>query len=101
MKRRTRPLRARSERRQAFEDELAEARPLVFARCGGLCEVCGAARAEVVHHRLRRSQGGRNDLSNLVGACGGCHDWIHAHPALSYERGWLLRRPLDLSPYCA
>jgi 5-methylcytosine-specific restriction endonuclease McrA len=30
-----------------------------------------------IHHILRRSDGGRNNKSNLIPLCGGCH--IHTH----------------------
>lgn len=43
------------------------------------------------HHVLRRSQGGLDTPENLILLCRSCHDWVHAHPALSVERG-LLRR---------
>lgn len=45
-----------------------------------------------VHHRLPRSGGGSHDLDNLLVICSKAHRYIHAHPAESYERGWLLKR---------
>ena len=100
MKRR-KPIRARSERRMAFDAELDAITPLLVARSRGICEICGAGVAIHRHHRLRRSQGGTNDLGNLYHLCRECHSYVHAYPALSYERGWLLKRPLHSSPYCA
>ena len=100
MKRR-KPLRSRSERRIAYELELDEITPALRARSRGLCELCGAADAVVRHHRLRRSQGGLNTLGNLLHLCVACHTIVHRFPALSYDRGWLLKRPLRSSPYCA
>jgi hypothetical protein len=100
MKRR-KPIRAKSERRLAYEAELDAMTPLLEARSRGVCEICGFGVAIHRHHRLRRSQGGTNDLGNLLHLCRLCHDTVHAYPAASYDRGWLLRRPLDLSPYCA
>ena len=41
------------------------------------------------HHIVRRSQGGTDDASNTLDCCGPCHRWVHAHPAMSFERGWL------------
>lgn len=29
-------------------------------------------------------------LANLVSLCRTCHAWVHAHPAKSYEQGWLV-----------
>lgn len=61
---------------------------------GGACEIgleqC-SGRANQLHHRLRRSQGGDNTRDNILAVCSPCHDWIHAHPAISYEKGWLVR----------
>lgn len=44
------------------------------------------------HHRLARSQGGKHELSNCLYVCSACHNWIHANPAVSYERGWMVRK---------
>lgn len=59
-------------------------------RSGGVCEVCHSSRAVHPHHRLMRSQGGRDALENLLHVCGWCHRMIHDKPALAYERGWLI-----------
>lgn len=64
-------------------------------RAGGRCEArctseC-AGRGSQAHHRLMRSQGGADDVSNLLWVCLPCHGYIHAHPAESYNAGWLLR----------
>ena len=61
----------------------------------GVCELCDAARAIDPHHRLRRTQGGTDDRSNLLFLCRRCHDWIHDHPAESYQQGYLLRSGLS------
>lgn len=74
---------------------LQRARSLVAIRSGGECEVFAGpdclGRATQLHHRLRRSQGGTEALSNLLHVCPVCHSTIHQHPALAYERGWLIR----------
>lgn len=44
------------------------------------------------HHQLMRSQGGKDSLDNLIAVCRSHHDWIHGHPARSYEMD-LLRHP--------
>lgn len=48
--------------------------------------------ANNAHHRLNRSQGGRNILSNLLLACGsgttGCHGFITSNPAEARRKGW-------------
>jgi hypothetical protein len=72
-----------------------EARRLVRERSGGICEVCGAARATNYQHRQNRSQAGAWSASNGLDVCGsgttGDHGYIHAHPAESYARGWSVR----------
>jgi 5-methylcytosine-specific restriction endonuclease McrA len=76
----------------AFSEELNEIRPLVQARANGICEVCHFAPLAHIHHKLRRSQGGGNELSNLLGVCLDCHDFIHRHPEQSYMKGYLRKR---------
>lgn len=60
------------------------------ARCG----VNVAERPSSVHHRVRRSQGGRHVMENLVTLCGdgvaGCHGWVHANITEARAFGWLL-----------
>jgi 5-methylcytosine-specific restriction endonuclease McrA len=87
---RRKPLRAKSERRLAYEAELDAITPALAARSRGRCEICRTANAVVRHHRLRRSQGGANTLANLMHLCPPCHSTVHEYPALSRERGWLL-----------
>lgn len=91
---RTRMKRRRSAELDAYEAELKAARPLVAARSQGRCEVAApgcTTKATHVHHRKPRSQGGSNDLAALTHSCQACHLFIHAHPTLSYEQGWLIR----------
>lgn len=77
----------------------ARTRAVVAERSRGLCEVCGAARAESVHHRLPRSHGGRWSPANCLHLCGhgtaGCHGWIEQRRARSYRAGWLVRSTAD------
>lgn len=80
-----------SEKHRAYREELATNTARVMARCHKLCERCGIADADLVHHRLRRSQGGGNELSNLAGLCSPCHRTIHDNPARSYREGWLVK----------
>jgi 5-methylcytosine-specific restriction endonuclease McrA len=81
-----------SDTHRAFREELRANTPVVLERSHGICEVCGHERVEVIHHRLRRSQGGGNDLENLLGLGRGCHDEIHDNPSWAFEHGYLLRR---------
>ncbi|WP_405490396.1 HNH endonuclease [Nocardia sp. NBC_00511] len=70
-------------------------RALVAERSGGWCEICGVMRAESVHHRRKRSQGGPWSGSNCVAACGdgvrGCHGWAELNPDAAHKKGFHLR----------
>lgn len=75
-----------------FERELAAMRRVVKQRSEGMCEYPGCPLvASVVHHRKRRSQGGTNELVNLMHLCRADHIIIHSNPARSYGQGHLLR----------
>jgi len=80
----------RSRKAQSFARELDLMRPLLMERSDGLCEYCYDAPVEVIHHRLRRSQGGTNHLKNLLAVCSDCHNDIHGNPKRSYATGALL-----------
>lgn len=41
-----------------------------------LCEVCGKVAVDI-HHVLFKSQGGTDDIDNLIALCRGCHDISH------------------------
>jgi 5-methylcytosine-specific restriction endonuclease McrA len=91
-KRRRRPLNPLSERRIKYQDELDALTPALLARCSGICEICGAAGASHRHHKLRRGQGGKNTMANILMLCDGCHFAVHEFPSVSYANGWLLRK---------
>jgi 5-methylcytosine-specific restriction endonuclease McrA len=60
--------------KQVFDEEFLEARTAVLKRDGYRCVNCGQTGTELhVHHIIPRSEGGTNDLSNLVTLCGKCH----------------------------
>lgn len=96
------PLKAKTSNSTPGSD-LADA---VLERDSYSCVVCGenlyGPRGEAwsIHHRVRRSQGVDNQLSNLVAVCGGarmdgCHQQIHSQITKAREDGWLLRRGED------
>lgn len=72
-------------------------------RSSGLCEVVAPGvcrgRAESVHHRRKKGQGGTWDPSNLVAVCGhgtaGCHGHIEANPVWASGQGLWLRAGED------
>lgn len=41
-----------------------------------LCEECGAVAVDI-HHIVKRSQGGSDDVSNLKALCRRCHNLKH------------------------
>lgn len=47
------------------------------------------------HHRKMRSQGGAHQVANGLAVCKSCHMYFHAHPAIAYSNGWLVRSHLD------
>ena len=54
-----------------------------------------------LHHRKTRKQGGSDTPANLLACCRWCHAWVHAHPAVSYRMGLLIRGsdPDPTKPY--
>ncbi|WNO25794.1 HNH endonuclease [Gordonia phage Goib] len=72
-------------------------------RAGGLCERCGFAEAQQLHHRRPRGMGGTRDaganaLSNLFYVCYPCHRHIEENRAESIENGYLISRISSISP---
>lgn len=67
-------------------------RKVLRERSGGICEVCGHAPAESVHHR--KKAGREWSPSNTLHTCGdgvrGCHGHIEGHPNAAKEQGWWL-----------
>lgn len=72
-----------------------ELREAVFER-DRYCVKCGQGLREpvAVHHRKLKSQGGRDELANLVALCSPCHniapDSVHQNPAISMEKGYIV-----------
>jgi hypothetical protein len=68
-------------------------REAVHARAGGRCDIGGGplqlSRCEA-HHRKLRSQGGPDELANLLVTCTACHARAHANPAWARERGYIV-----------
>lgn len=69
------------------------------------CLICNTSIYQTVgarHHRKMRSQAEKSvkhSVANLILVCEPCHRMIHAHPAQSYENGWLVHSyaaPLDV-----
>lgn len=81
-----------SDKRRQSTVRMRAGRPLLAARADGNCERCGQVfRGEFEdHHRLLRSRGGGDELSNRVALCGECHRWVHANPLTATAGGWML-----------
>lgn len=60
-----------------------------WGRCEAHCNEDCTRWATQVHHKRGRRY---NDLDLLLDVCLQCHAYLHAHPAESYERGWMIRR---------
>lgn len=91
------PVKARS---RARSEVYADLRLVVWERAGGRCERCGTGITDgfECHHRKLRSQGGRDDVTNLVALCPGpqgCHSWAHQNPAEAKAAGWIVRSGSD------
>ena len=68
--------------------EWREIRQKVLQRDNRICQVCGKEYSGQVHHILPRSQGGTNDLANLITLCGKCHMVISPVPEWLITRLW-------------
>lgn len=64
-------------------------------RAGGRCELCGQPLRDRCqrHHRKLRSQGGRDDVVNLVLLHPNCHHTVHMNPLWAKDNGWIVPAP--------
>lgn len=89
------PLRARSAKRRARDLVLAENRAAAIRRDDHRCQAAAAVIAVAcagglhAHHVIRRSQGGPDDIDNLLTVCAAHHQHIHDHPAEAKSLGFL------------
>lgn len=66
-------------------------------RAGGLCERCGFAECQQLHHRRPRGMGGTRDkaanaVANLLYVCYPCHRWIEENREDAMFDGYLISR---------
>ena len=75
----------------------ATAKALTHVRDGFLCQWCRVpGGALICHHRLRRSQGGKDIPAHMVSVHGLCHRAIHDNPAEAFRRGFLVHAAEEL-----
>src|SRR5262245_6137567 len=76
------PWRARANARQEVMDLYRQSRPwavrkrAVLARAGGRCERCLGAAPRLVIHHLNYIRRFREELTDLLAICEGCHDYV-------------------------
>lgn len=76
-------------------DDWADADLILSARAGYACERCGKECGPLErHHRKRRRDGGES-YPNIIHVGAGCHQEIHAHPAISRRYGWIVSAYAD------
>lgn len=85
---------------------------IVRIRSGGLCEKCGVKltrnhngipdgpTARSIHHRQKRSEGGRDSVVCMVNLCISCHISIHEDEKQAMVEGWICARP-DRQPFAS
>ena len=54
-------------------------RKAVYQREGYACALCSSNQGLQIHHVIHRSQGGKNDMHNLVCLCWVCHANAHGN----------------------
>lgn len=75
-----------------MKKEIAEA---VLSRAGNYCEACGQSGSDfALHHRRLKSQGGKDEVCNLIAVHHKCHNLgtnsIHMRPKVAIERGQIV-----------
>lgn len=84
-------------RRRQLDERWTTLRRMVLLRCGGRCERCGRALGEYweCHHRKLRSQGGPDDVRNLIALHPDCHNpgspgSVHHSPRIARQGGYMV-----------
>lgn len=92
LRRSSKPLK-RTAIKSSSSKSMRKARP--NDRLATWCEASTPAcdgRAQHRHHKRGRVGPDVDEREHTLDVCLRCHEYIHAHPAESYEAGWLERR---------
>lgn len=77
----------------------------LYGRQIGVCLGCGqrlGSELVVCHHRRARSQGGLDELANLVLLHDSCHKWVHDHVTVARDHFLIVPSwadPIDSLPH--
>jgi 5-methylcytosine-specific restriction endonuclease McrA len=87
-----------SAKKRAGRRNWAQLRVAVLDRSEGCCDLCAMAiRPEdfECHHRRLRSQGGLDEMPNLVALHDLCHSRLHDDRAMARDAGFIVHQPDD------
>jgi len=82
----------------------AQIAEMVLERAGFYCEKCGKVGHNfALHHRKLKSQGGQDEVCNLIAVHHECHNMgsqaIHMNPKESIANGWIVPSWADPASY--
>lgn len=92
------PIAPQSAKKRAGRRGWEQLRAAVLERSNGCCDLCAFAIGPdeyECHHRRLRSQGGLDEMANLVALHDLCHDRLHGDRAMARETGFIVHRPDD------
>jgi hypothetical protein len=92
------PIAQQSAKKRAERPSWEQFRKAVYERAAGICDMCATwiqwGDGYECHHRRLRSQGGRNEMANLLALHKfPCHARAHDNRAWARERGFIVHRP--------
>jgi hypothetical protein len=93
------PMRQQSAKKRAKRRTWEQFRQDVYSRSEGICDLCATWIPwddYECHHRRLRSQGGLDEMANLVALHKfGCHDELHRCRPMARETGFIVHKPDD------
>jgi hypothetical protein len=92
------PIRQQSAKKRATRRTWEQFRRDVYDRAQGICDRCASwipwGEGYECHHRRLRSQGGRDEMSNLLALHKfPCHAFVHDNRAWARKNGFIVHRP--------